>query len=87
MTAIRRHRSRIWTPPYRRTRGAVSPLLTSLIAHWKLDEASGTRNDSHGTNHLTDNNTVTTATAKLGTNAAQFTAAWLEAPIAEWFTR
>lgn len=46
---------------------------TSLTAYWKLDEASGTRNDSHGSNHLTDNNTVTAATAKLGTYAAEFT--------------
>jgi hypothetical protein len=33
----------------------------SLVSYWELDEASGTRNDSHGTNHLTDNNTVTLA--------------------------
>lgn len=73
---ITRRRVRLDTPGLRRTRGApASALLTSLVAHWKLDEASGTRNDSHGTNHLTDNNTVTTGTAKLGTNAAQFTAA------------
>lgn len=49
-------------------------LTTSLISFWKLDEASGTRNDSVGTNHLTDNNTVTQATGKIG-NAAQFTSA------------
>jgi hypothetical protein len=55
-----------------------SALLTSLGAHWKMEEASGTRNDSHGTNHLTDNNTVTAAGGKVGTNAAQFTAANLE---------
>lgn len=30
-----------------------------LISWYNLDEQSGTRNDSHGTNHLTDNNTVT----------------------------
>ena len=51
-----------------------SSLLTSLVGYWKLDEASGTRNDSHGSNHLTDNNTVTQATGKQG-NAAQFTRA------------
>lgn len=54
-------------------------LTDSLVSYWKLEEASGTRADSHGTNHLTDNNTVTQATGKLG-NAAQFTAAnseWL----------
>ena len=49
-------------------------LPTNLIAYWKLDEASGTRNDSKGANHLTDNNTVTQAVGKVG-NAAQFTLA------------
>jgi hypothetical protein len=29
-----------------------------LVSYWNLDEVSGQRNDSHGTNHLTDNNTV-----------------------------
>lgn len=33
-------------------------LTDNLISWWSLDEASGTRYDSHGTNHLTDNNTV-----------------------------
>lgn len=33
-------------------------LLTGLVSYYNLDETSGTRNDSHGTNHLTDNNTV-----------------------------
>lgn len=45
-----------------------------LVGMWTLDEASGTRSDSYGTNHLTDNNTVTQATGKVG-NAAQFTRA------------
>jgi len=40
---------------------------TNLISWWDLQEMSGTRNDSHGTNHLTDVNTVTRA---LGPNAA-----------------
>ncbi len=52
----------------------ASPLLASLVAYWKLDEASGTRSDSHGSCHLTDNNTVTQAGGKLA-NAAQFTRA------------
>jgi hypothetical protein len=43
-----------------------------LVGWWKLDEVSGTRTDSAGTNHLTDNNTVTQAAGKIG-NAAQFT--------------
>lgn len=33
----------------------------SLVSYWELNEPSGTRNDLHGTNHLIDNNTVTTA--------------------------
>lgn len=48
-------------------------LLDNLVSWWKLDEASGQRNDSHGTNHLTDVNTVTQIAGKVG-NAAQFTA-------------
>ena len=46
-------------------------LITQLISHWKLDEVSGNRIDSHGSNNLTDNNTVGFATGKLG-NSAQF---------------
>jgi hypothetical protein len=49
-------------------------LANDMVAFWKLDEASGQRNDSKGSNHLTDMNTVTQAVGKLG-NAAQFTAA------------
>lgn len=54
-------------------------LSDSLIAYWKLDEASGTRLDEltgcGGSGcDLTDNNTVTQNTGKL-TNAGQFTAA------------
>jgi len=49
-------------------------LLASLVSFWELGEASGTRNDSFGTNHLTSNNTVGQATGKVG-NAAQFNAA------------
>lgn len=55
----------------------TSPLLRDLISYWSLEEASGTRLDAHGTNHLTDNNTVTQAVGKVG-QAAQFTAANLE---------
>ncbi len=49
-------------------------LLTDLQAYWKLGEASGTRSDSHGANHLTDSNSVGQAVGKLG-NGAEFTAA------------
>lgn len=47
-----------------------------LISAWNLDEASGNRADSFGTNTLTDNNTVTSnpGVGGVGT-AAQFTAA------------
>lgn len=39
----------------------LPPDLQALMtAYWNLDEPSGTRNDSASTNHLTDNNTVTT---------------------------
>lgn len=33
-------------------------LLINLISHWRLDELSGTRFDSHGTNNLTDASSV-----------------------------
>ena len=52
-------------------------LNDSLVAYWKLDETSGTRNDSVGSNHLTDNNTVTSAAGKIS-NAASFDSANLE---------
>lgn len=35
-----------------------STLLNGLVSYWKLDELSGTRVDSVGSNNLTDNNTV-----------------------------
>ena len=53
------------------TGSAVGTLQVDLVSFWELEEASGTRNDSHGTNHLTDNNTVTQTTGKVG-NAAEF---------------
>lgn len=48
-------------------------LKDNLISYWKLEEASGNRADAHGSNTLTDVNTVTQAAGKVG-NAAQFTA-------------
>lgn len=48
---------------------------TNQVLAWHLDEASGTREDAHGANDLTDNNTVTSGAAKLGTAAAQFASA------------
>lgn len=49
----------------------VNPWLTGLVSYWKMDEASGNAIDAHGTNHLTDNNTVTSAAGKIG-NARDF---------------
>lgn len=50
-------------------------LYDNLVAAWRLEEVSGTRVDETARgNNLTDNNTVTQATGKLG-NAAQFTEA------------
>lgn len=37
-------------------------LKTSLVSYWDMDEASGVRYDSHGSNDLTDNNTVGSTT-------------------------
>lgn len=48
-------------------------LTDNLVAFWELEEASGTREDAHSTNDLADNNTVTSATGKVGT-AADFEA-------------
>jgi hypothetical protein len=44
-------------------------LETSLVSYWKLEESSGTREDIHSTNDLTDNNTVTSATGIIDTGA------------------
>ncbi len=52
----------------------VNPGTGNLAAWWSFDEASGARNDSHGSSHLTDNNTVTSAAGKKS-NAASFASA------------
>ena len=49
----------------------INPGITSLEAWWKLDETSGNRADSHGSNTLTDNNTVLYGAGKV-LNAADF---------------
>lgn len=74
-------RKGFWSPDYnfQWKSGAIlvsthATLPTSLIAYWKLGEASGTRADSKGANNLSDTNTVTQAAGKIG-NAAQFTRA------------
>jgi hypothetical protein len=48
-----------------------SPLLNGLISHWRLNETSGLRIDSHGGIDLGDINTVGSAPGKVG-NAASF---------------
>lgn len=60
-------------PAYSAASGAIAEfsLLTGLVAHWKLNEESGTRADSHGSYDLTDNNSVGYAAGKIG-NAADF---------------
>lgn len=45
---------------------AVSPGTTGLVSWWSLDEASGTRSDSHGSNHLSPVATPGNATGKVG---------------------
>lgn len=45
-------------------------LLDNLISYWALDESSGDRADSHGSNTLTDNGPVGSATGKLGLAAS-----------------
>lgn len=52
----------------------MNPGTTNLISYYELEEASGTRVDSHGSNDLTDNNTVTQRTGIVG-NAASFSGA------------
>jgi hypothetical protein len=44
----------------------VSTILDNLVSFWPLDEVSGRRADVHGTNALTDNNSVASATGKVG---------------------
>lgn len=60
----------------RRGGGGVVALKTGLISFWELGEVSGARADAvvASANNLTDNNTVTQTTGKVG-NCAQFTAA------------
>lgn len=54
----------------------ASDLTQGLVSCWTFDESSTgagavTRNDSFGSNHLTDNNTTVSATGKIG-NGADF---------------
>ncbi|HEV2864839.1 MAG TPA: LamG domain-containing protein [Pyrinomonadaceae bacterium] len=61
----------LWALP-QGARAQTPNLADGLISHWHLDELSGTRSDSKGANHLSDNNAVTQVAGKLG-QAAQFT--------------
>jgi hypothetical protein len=44
-------------------------LIDNLVSYYELDESSGTRSDSHGSNDLTDNNTVGTASGIINDGA------------------
>lgn len=43
-----------------------SPILNGLISYWKLDEETGTRFDSHGSNHMTPQGNATYAPGIMG---------------------
>lgn len=49
-------------------------VIDNLVSYWKLDEASGTRADAHGTRTLTDNGAVGSVAGKIN-NAAVFVSA------------
>jgi RHS repeat-associated protein len=53
------------------TAAPYNPGTVGLVSWWGFNEASGTRIDSHGPNHLTDNNTVAYTSGVLG-NSADF---------------
>jgi len=48
-------------------------LIDDLVSYWTLEETSGARIDQHGTNDLTDNNTVSYGTG-INSNGADFEA-------------
>lgn len=50
-------------------------LKTNLVSYWNLNEASGNRADSHGSNTLTDTNTVGSASDALMGTVARFVSA------------
>jgi hypothetical protein len=52
-----------------------SSLQNGLVSYWKMNEGSGTRNDSHGTNHLTQTGNVLTNTGKVYSLAADLDSA------------
>lgn len=48
----------------------ATAILAKLTSYWNMDEASGNRNDSVGTNHLSEVATVSTAAGLRGTDTA-----------------
>ncbi len=52
-------------------------LTDNLVSYWKLDEASGTREDIHGANDLTDNSAVGAAAGKINDGASFDGTSWL----------
>lgn len=48
---------------------AHAAITDSLISFWPMEEASGTRNDAHSTNHLTGGTLPSSGTGKVGTAA------------------
>ena len=50
------------------------PLSTNLVAAWELNEASGNGIDSIGSNNLTNNNSVSSGTGLIYSNARNFVA-------------
>lgn len=52
------------------TVSSPSPLLTDLVAYWKLDDLTWV--DTVGSNDLTNNGSVTVGTPKLGAGSAEF---------------
>lgn len=49
----------------------MAALTDGLVSVWRLDEASGQRQDAYGSNHLTDNGSVGSAAGQVD-NAADF---------------
>lgn len=74
-------RAPIHDPPWLKGPG----LLDRLVSHWRLDEASGIRFDSHWTNHLPDIATVAQVSGKI-TNAIDFQGGYLELAPGPWIT-
>lgn len=57
-----------------------STLLDGLVSHWKLDEISGVRYDSHSSVNLVDNLTVSYSVGKIGNSASFDGSNYLSAP-------